>query len=150
MYNRYKENGIEYTNMIAHEGYVSQPAAFGTPRILFPNKEPGRYSDKVLSSNSPDYRIYLTKNSVAKAFGLSNMKCKYSQYLGIPIRKRGGNNIALIEIVLHDDCFIWENKGEATHFAADYCEILKEYVLLVDKLNEQGIVIANRMDEGVE
>ena len=148
MYDKISENGTEYSMMIAHEGHVSQPDAFGVRKILKSDKTNMRYCDKILMSNSPDYKILLEKKDVAKAFGINHLKCKYNQYMGLPIRKKGGTNIALIEIVAHEDTVIWENEDAAKVFAAEYCEILKEYVLLLDRMYEQGEAIAQRMDKG--
>lgn len=148
MYDKVNKVGTEYSMMIAHEGHASQPDAFGVYKILKPEKSNTRFCDKILMSNSPDYRILLNKKDVAKAFGQSSSKCKYNQYLGLPIRKKGGTNIALIEIVAHDNTAIWKTEDEARQFAANYCEILKEYVLLMDRIYEQGEVIARKMDEG--
>jgi len=149
IYNRESKSGAEYSMMIAHEGHASHPDAFGVMRILSPDKNNNRYCEKILLSNSPDYRIWLNKKDVAKAFGQNIMKCKYNQYLGIPIRKMGGVNIALIEIVVHGNTVIWKTKDEATQFAANYCEILKEYILLMDRIYEQGTAIACRLEGGV-
>lgn len=148
MYDKISENGTEYSMMIAHEGHISQPDAFGVRKILKSDKANMRYCDRILMSNSPDYRIWLEKKDVAKAFGINPLKCKYNQYMGLPIRKKGGINIALIEIVAHEDSVIWEDEDAAKVFAAEYCEILKEYVLLLDRMYEQGEIIAQRIDKG--
>ncbi len=147
IYDRTIESGPEYTTMIAHEGHVSQPSAFGVPKVLSPDKSNNRYCEKVILSNKPDYRILLTKEEVAKAFNQSLNKCKYNQYLGIPIRKLGGINIALIEIVAHDKAVIWKTEDEAIQFAADYCETLKEYILLIKRIYEQGEAIARKIGQ---
>lgn len=148
IYSRSNESGVEHSTMIAHEGHASQPSAFGVPRVLSADKNNNRYCDRVLLSNSPDYRILLEKKDVAKAFNQNQNKCKYNQYLGIPIRKMGGVNIALIEIVAHNDTVIWETQDEAAQFAANYCEVLKEYILLMDRIYEQGKAVAHKMDVG--
>lgn len=148
IYSRFKDAGAEYSIMIAHEGHASQPSAFGVQKIISVDKKKNRYSDKILLSDSPDYRIFLTRKEVAKAFALREDKCKYNQYLGIPIRKMGGINIALIEIVVHGETTIWNNTDEAIQFAANYCEVLKEYILLMDRIYEQGKTIASKIDGG--
>lgn len=148
IYSRFKDAGSEYSIMIAHEGHASQPSVFGVQKIISVDKKKNRYSDKILLSDSPDYRIFLTKREVAKAFSLREDKCKYNQYLGIPIRKMGGINIALIEIVVHGETTIWEAKDDAVQFAANYCEVLKEYILLMDRIYEQGETIASKIDGG--
>lgn len=148
MYDKINREGIEYSIMIAHEGHASQPDAFGVSRLLKPDKNKCRFCEKILMSNSPDYRILLNKKDVAKAFGLVTTKCKYNQYLGIPIRKKGGTNIALIEIVAHNDTVIWKDEDAARQFATNYCEIQKEYILLMDRMYEQGETIASKLDKG--
>ena len=148
VYDRINNAGAEYSIMIAHEGHVSQPSVFGVSRVLAQGKKGTRFCEKILLSNSPDYRILLSKKEVAKAFSQNINKCKYNQYLGIPIRKMGGTNIALMEIVAHDDTVVWNTKDEAVQFAANYCEVLKEYILLMDRIYEQGKTIAEKVDGG--
>lgn len=148
MYDKVSEDGVDYSTMIAHQGHVSQPAAFGEKKKLTLDKTNIRYCDRILISNSPDYKILLDKRSVSRAFGITNAKCKYNQYMGLPIRKKGGTNIALIEIVAHEDTVIWKDKDSARRFAAEHCEILKEYVLLLDRMYEQGEIIAQRIGKG--
>lgn len=148
IYSRTNENGAEYLTMIAHEGQISQPGVLGVKRLLCSDKKKGRYCERIVLSEAPDYRILLDKSQVAKAFKQNNDKCKYNQYLGIPARRMGGMNIALIEIVAHDTTVLWETEDEATLFAANFCVVPKEYILLMDRLYEQGKAIARKMEGG--
>lgn len=148
IYSRANENGAEYLTMIAHEGQISQPGVLGVKRLLCSDKKKSRYCEKIVLSEAPDYRILLDKSQVAKAFNQNQSKCKYNQYLGIPVRRMGGMNIALIEIVAHNDTVLWETSDDAILFAANYCEVLKEYILLMDRMCEQGKAVARKMQEG--
>lgn len=146
MYEKYKEDGKMYSTMIAHEGHASNPSAFGIKRLLKKSKGT-RYSEKIMMDNAPDYKIILDKAGVARAFGQNSSGCKYSQYLAIPIRKKGGDTIALIEIVAHNNSVIWKTEDEANEFVAKYCEIFKEYVLLINQLYEQNETFAHKLEK---
>lgn len=62
--------------------------------------------------------------------------------------KKRGINIALIEIVVHGKTTIWDTKDGTEQFVANYCEVLKEYILLIDRIYEQGETIASKIDGG--
>lgn len=146
VYSRSSDNNIEYTTMVAHEGHISQPKAFGDRRMLKKSKN-NRFSEKLFLNDSPDYKILLTKSAVAKAFNITEETCKYSQYLAVPIRKKGGKIIAIIEIVAHNEAKIWDDEDEARLFAARFCEVFKEYMLLISRLYDQNVTIASKIDK---
>ena len=88
-----------------------------------------------LYNNNPDIVFLGTKIDVAKAFGVQPEKCKYNQYVGIPIRRLASDeNVALIEIVAHNSSSMWNDIEEVKKFAKSHCEMFKEYFLLIDML----------------
>lgn len=140
IYVRENKDGKEYANMAAHEGQVSDPSVFGQMHLLKKSKNM-RFSDKILYNNKPDRKIFINRQQVARAFGEEEKSCKYNQYIGIPIRKYGEDNIALIEIVVHNSSIIWNSKEDAECFAILCCDIFKEYLLLVDRIQELDTTI---------
>lgn len=128
------EDNKVYTEMIAHEGYNTTPQFYKIPKLLKIDKK-AYFCEKLLYNNNPDIVFLATKEEVAKAFGILPNKCKYNQYVGIPIRRFASNdNVALIEIVAHNQSIMWNDIEDVRKFEQCYCGIFEEYVLLIDML----------------
>lgn len=128
------DDGKAYTEMIAHEGYNTTPKFYMIPRLLKIDKK-SYFCERLLENNNPDIVFLKTKGDVAKAFGIQEDKCKYNQYVGIPIRRFASNEkVALIEIVAHNSSIMWNDIEEVRKFAQCYCAVFEEYFLMIDML----------------
>jgi len=135
-YRRFEEQGKIYSEMIAHEGYNSNPKFFKIKKLLKIDKN-SYYCEKLLNDDNPDVVFLPDKDAVKRALKIKGTECKYNQYVGIPIRRLGsGEKVALIEIVAHNDSVIWNDKEEVRDFINRYCEPFKEYVLMIDMLSK--------------
>lgn len=137
-----------YSEMIAHEGYNTTPKYYLIPKLLKMDKK-AYFCERLLNNNNPDIVFLTSKHEIAKAFGVAEEKCKYNQYIGIPIRRfASDDNVALIEIVAHNDSVIWNDIEEVKDFVKLHCNIFSEYMLLVDMLtNLHGTVNKYQKEE---
>lgn len=134
-YTKYKQGRTFYTEMIAHEGVTTQPKYYKVRRLLKIDSD-SYYCEKILDDDNPDYVFLDNKAAVTKAFKIRADKCKYNQYVGVPIQRVGSNEIiALIEIVMHNNTIVWKTQDEVRSFISRYCNQFKEYFLLIDALS---------------
>lgn len=134
-YRKYKEGAKYYTEMIAHEGYETQPKFYKRRKLLKLDND-SYYCERLLSDDNPDCVFLPDKSAVRKAFRICDDHCKYNQYIGIPIQRVGSNEkIALIEIVVHNNSIVWDTQDEVRNFISKYCNQFKEYFLMIDMLS---------------
>lgn len=134
-YRRFEEAGKFYTEMIAHEGYNSNPKYLQIKKLLKIDKN-SYFCERLLADDNPDVIFLPNKELVQKTLKINGKDCKYNQYVGFPIRRIGsGEKVALIEIVAHNDSVVWKNNEDVREFIYRYCEPFKEYVLLIDMLS---------------
>lgn len=146
-YRKYSgEDGKTYSEMIAHEGYSTTPKYFRISRLLKIDDH-SYYCERLLENDNPDIVFWETKESVAKAFRMPVEKCKYNQYIGIPIRRFASKEkVALIEVVAHNNTIMWDDIEEVKKFVKCYCKMFEEYFLLVDMLeNLYGTINNSQM-----
>lgn len=149
-YKKYSKNDRrDYSMMIAHEGYNTEPKNYGISKLLKMDRDT-YYCEKLLIDDNFEAVFLKDKKEVAKAFGLKPDRCKYNQYVGIPIRRFGSEKVALIEIVVHNECKVWETQEEVRIFMNRYCEPFKDYILLIDRLTLFYETIDNAKSVGQE
>lgn len=128
------EDGKTYSEMIAHEGYNTTPKYYRISRLLKIDDD-SYYCERLLDNDNPDIVFLPTKEDVAKAFRIPIEKCKYNQYIGIPIRRFASKEkVALIEVVAHNNSIMWDDIEEVKKFVKCYCKMFEEYFLLIDML----------------
>lgn len=143
------EDGKTYTEMIAHEGYNTTPKYYMIPKLLKIDKK-SYFCEKLLENNNPDIIFLASKEEVAKAFGMQKDKCKYNQYVGVPIRRFASNeNVALIEIVAHNNSIMWKDIEHVKKFVQYYCGIFEEYFFLIDMLANLYGTVNKYQDEKI-
>lgn len=129
------KNRKKYTKMIAHEGYNTEPKYYNVERLLKIDHN-SYYCERLLDNDNTETIFLATKKEVAKAFKVEEEKCKYNQYVGIPIRRIGTKDkVALIEIVAHNNSVMWNDIEEVRKFESEYCEMFKEYFLFISMLS---------------
>lgn len=134
-YRRFHENKRVYTEMIAHEGYNTNPKYYRIRKLLKQDKDM-YFCEKLLYDDNPDVIFLKDKKEILKAFKMNKEECKYNQYIGLPIRRMGsGEKVALIEIVVHNNSIVWNTQDEARGFITKFCDTFKEYILLIDMLS---------------
>ena len=149
VYHKYKKNERKiYQKMIAHEGYITQPRYFGQERLLR-DKKNNYYSEQILLSNNPEYKILLNPKEVAAAFQKEVANCKYKQYIAIPICDDNNNIIFLIEINVLDQIVIKEDEETFKSILNIYFSNFKEYMLMMINIEKyiqlfQNIIIERK------
>jgi hypothetical protein len=138
IYTTWKVKKTRFTCMIAHEGDITKPSILCKERKLIDNGK-ARLCDRIIIQNNPEYVFLLTKEEVAKEFGKKLSDCNYNNYIGIPVMRRGGDIIALIEIISHNKSIIAETEGDAIKLTTNFIDLYKEYLLMVDRM--QGYLI---------
>ena len=128
--------------MLAHEGYNTNPKNYGKNKLLKDDKN-AFYCEHLLIDDNPEAIFWKNKEEVARAFRIKPDKCKYNQYVGIPVRRMGAGKVALIEIVVHNNSIVWNNQEEVRAFTSKFCEPFKDYILLIDRLSLMYEAIEN-------
>lgn len=142
-----KSDAKEYETMIAHEGYITKPKYFGQERLL-KVKKTSYYAEKILMKDNPEVVLLLTPETVAEAFNQSVERCKYKQYIAIPIIDKTGKTCLMVEINAIEKSVFPEDSGFIKEFLNLHFSWLKEYLLLMINLEDYAQIVDYKLTEG--
>lgn len=149
IYQKFKEKDDKkiYTKMIAHEGHITQPKYFGHRRILKRGKD-NYFCERIMLDENPSYVILLSPEDVARQFNIPVSKCKYKQYIAIPIFDASSKLRLLVEINVINKPVITNEESKVQEKIAQYFMCLKDYLLLMLSIENYASIVDDRNEGG--
>lgn len=146
IYQKYHKGERLYSKMIAHEGHISQPKFYGLEKEL---KQKGNnyYCEKLMLKEERECAILLSHKEVANAFGIPIHKCKYYQYISMPIIDPITTQLKyFVEFNVHNKCEIRQNKNEVIDMLNEHFICFKEYMLLMISVENYAQTVKNKLE----
>ena len=145
IYHKFKVGKRLHSRMVAHEG-ITKPRNLFKDRIL--NGKDKYYCEEIMLKENPEHIILLDPLEVSNRFNLKADKCKYKQYIAIPIVDLDTKFRFLLEINILDECILEDDKNNIIDIIETYIMPFIEILVFLMETEKYANVVTNSLNKG--